>query len=467
MAGMFMQGETKVRPGTYFNVQKQDDNPIIGGINGSVAVIFRSDWGPLNEAVELDCDEGYEHIYGTGLTTDAIKYAFQGGAVKAICCRVGNGGTSAQVQLKDASNTEAVVIKGKYAGAKPFSVSIKDKLADETKRECVIYTGTKEFEKVEFEKGGDEVAALVKALSTSPNFTAEKSGSVSGPLAAVVQADFTPGTNPVTTVDDYATGFSAVEMYSFNTICVDTEDQNIHGLLESFVDRIFQTGQLTQAVVAEKKSVSLNDRMAHAAAFNSERVIYVLNSAVTSGGAAIEGYQTAAQIAGMVAAVPAERSLTHTVLDGVTELNEKLTNAQVIKAETMGCLVFSLNNHKQVWIDSAINTLITPADNQDDGWKKIRRTKTRYELVTRACNQADALIGKVDNDLNGRSTIISQIQGVGDAMVAEKKLISCKVSESRQYKADGDAAWFDLEVVDKDSAEKIYLTYAFRFNTYE
>ena len=50
MAGTFILGETKVRPGTYFNIQKKGGNAAAGVMNGVTAVIFRADFGPLNEA---------------------------------------------------------------------------------------------------------------------------------------------------------------------------------------------------------------------------------------------------------------------------------------------------------------------------------------------------------------------------------------------------------------------------------
>lgn len=467
MAGTFMVGEVKVRPGSYFNIQKAGNESFSGAVDGIGAVLFKSDWGPLGEAVEVSAGDGYEKVFGTAMTTDAIALAFEGGATTAICCRIGNGGAQGSIKLKLAdTSVDAISIAAKYVGAKSFTVSVKDKLADDTKRECIIYTGTKEFEKVTFDKGEDEVAGIVEAFATSSNFKVAKIGTASGTLAVVTQAEFTAGTNPVTTAEDYSNGFAAVESYYFNTICVDTEDLSIHGLLDSFLKRIVNAGQLAMGIVAEKKAVSLEDRMSHAVAYNSEKMVYVVNSSVTSNSfGEISGYQTAAKIAGMIAACVANKSLTHTVLDGVTQLNDVLTSTQMTKAETMGCLVLSVNASKQVWIDSAINTLITPADNQDEGWKKIRRTKTRYELITRANNQADSLVGKVDNDVNGRATIVSQVQGIGTSMVEEGKLISCSVTESALYTSDGDSAWFDIDCVDKDSAEHIYLTYVFRFST--
>ncbi|MBQ6091357.1 MAG: phage tail sheath subtilisin-like domain-containing protein [Lachnospiraceae bacterium] len=470
MAGTFMLGETKVRPGSYFNIQKKGGNAAVSVMNGVTAVIFKADFGPLNKAVEISADDKYEEIFGNGLTTDAIKEAFAGGAKTVIGCRVGSGGTQGTVELKDTNETPAtaVTITAKYPGAKAFTATIRTKLSDSNFKECVIYAGTTEFEKVEFAAGAGEALALKTALDASKNFTAAvASGKDQAILALVSQSAFTAGTNPTTANSDYSNAFSQVEPYEFNTICVDTEDSSIHLLLQSFVSRIFDAGSLVQAVVAEIQTVALDTRMAHAAAFNDEKMNYVLNAKISEQGTTIDGYKTAARIAGMIGACSSASSLTHTVINGFTELLENLTNTQIINAEKKGCIVLSYNKEKQVWIDSAINTLITPADNQDDGWKKIRRVKTRFELMRRVNDTTDKLVGKVDNDANGRKTVISQVQGVGDAMKEEGKLIACAVTESTVYKADGDSAWFDIDVVDKDSMEHIYLRFLFRFSTNE
>lgn len=468
MAGTFILGETKVRPGSYFNIQKKGGNSSVSVMNGVTAVIFKADFGPLNTAVELDAGDGYEKVFGTGLTTDAIKEAIAGGAKTIIACRLGNGGTQGTITLDDSTDEDAVTITAKYPGDKDFSVTIREKLSDSTLKECIFYAGTTEFEKVEFKAGTGEAKALADALAASKNFRAEvKTGSDSKVLKNVSQSPFTRGTNPQVATGDYSNAFVQVEPYEFNTICLDTEETAVHLLLQSFMNRIFDAGSLTQAVVAERHTIDLSTRMQHAASFNDEKMNYVLNAYVDEQGTEIDGYQTAARIAGMIGAAASNSSLTHTVISGFSEIKEKLTNTEMITAEKRGCIVLSYNKAKQVWIDNAINTLITPADNQDDGWKKIRRVKARFELIRRINTTTDDLVGKVDNDTNGRATVISQMQGVGDSMIEEGKLISCNVTESSSYTADGDSAWFDIDVIDKDSMEHIYLTFLFRFSTIE
>lgn len=466
MAGVFILGEEKVRPGSYFNIRKNDDDSAAAVINGVTAVIFRSDFGPAGEAVELSRDEGYESIFGTGGTTDAMAQALAGGAKTLVACRLGSGGTAASVALKDADGADVLTVTAKYPGSRPFALTVRESVTDSAVKECIIYSGTSEFAKMTFAAGEGEVQALAAALASTGCFVAEAAeGTGSAAFAYVVQAEFSGGKNPDITIEDYSNALAAVEPYVFNTICVDTEDMAVHALVYSFLNRIFENGSLAQAVIAEKSSTDLGLRQSRAAAYNDEKMVYVLNSRVDAGGEVLEGYQTAARIAGMVGAVPSSSSLTHTVISGFTDLLERLTPTQITKAEQKGCLVLSANSSGQIWVDSAINTLVTPAENQDKGWKKIRRVKTRFELLRRCNDVTDNLVGKVDNDSNGRKTIISQLNDVCYDMQKEGKLNSYKVAESELYKADGDSAWFTVDVVDKDSAEHIYTTFGFQFST--
>lgn len=55
----------------------------------------------------------------------------------------------------------------------------------------------------------------------------------------------------------------------------------MHILLQSFMNRVFNAGILAMAVVAEKYTVELDTRKAHAAAFNDCNMHYVLNAHIS------------------------------------------------------------------------------------------------------------------------------------------------------------------------------------------
>lgn len=462
MAGYFSLGENKIRSGAYFNVQKRGDETNFGAIDGIVAVLFRSSIGPLGKATVLPASEGYEKTFGTGGTTDALRETFFGGADKLIAVRIGNGGTAGSASLDCA--TGKAKLSTKYPSGAKFTATIREKLGDSSKKECIVYLDGSEFEKVTFAAGTEEATALKEAFASSKNFVVDITDA-SGTVTAVSQSAFTDGADPTVTTADYSVGLKEVEKYYINTICVDTEDAAVHALVAAWLDRIYLAGSFAMAIVAPKPSSSLEDRMTSISSFDTENVIAPLNANANAGNEELKGYQVAAYIAGIVAATPANQSVTHATLSRYSVLNEILTNTEMEVAEEKGCLVLSTASDGAVWIDNGVNTLVHPDANHDSGWKKIRRTKTRYELLNRANAAADALVGKVDNDTNGRATIMAAIQGICNAMEAEGKIQYGNVTESTTVTTDGDTCGFDIEVIDLDSAEHIYLNYYFQFST--
>lgn len=469
MARYLNYGSEATRPGNYFNYDKKGSDKVAGATDGVCAILFKSNWGPLGEAVVRTADEGYESIFGNGGTTDAIALNIEGGTSELILVRVGTGGTKATLTIKNdvSSPEDAVKFTAKYVGSRAFTLSIRDSISDDTKREAIIYDGTAEFEKVSFTKGDGEVEGIVAAFADSKNFdVAKASTSVTGALATVTQVAFTAGTDPTATTTDYSTALAVAEQYEQNVICVDSNEYTVIALVTAYCQRMFNAGKNVMGVVGEAKATDLTTRMQHAAACNAANMVYVLNGNVEHGTyGTIDGYQTAAKIGGMIASGSSKYSLTHTVLSSITALNEILTEGNINAGEESGCLVLSLNAKRQVWIDSAITTLVTLAANQDSGWKKIRRTKTRFELLTRANQTVDEIVGKVDNDSAGRIAIKDMILTVGIAMIGEGKIQYCSVEEDAAHPADGDSCWFTIDIIDKDSAEHIYLRYLFRYST--
>ena len=126
--------------------------------------------------------------------------------------------------------------------------------------------------------------------------------------------------------------------------------------------------------------------------------------------------------------------------------------------------MFSLNDDDQIWIDNAITTFTTLDNEHDQGWEKVRRTKCRFELMTRVNRTCEKLVGRLNNDENGRATIITAMNSIINEMIGEGKLFSGSYAhEDPRYTPEGDRAWFVLDIDDIDSMEKLYLTYRFSY----
>lgn len=470
--GTFTIGETKVRPGEYHRFENAGGISTAGARNGIVAGVIRANWGPLGSVVVCEPSTDIKAIYGNGETEDMITEMFKGGGSKGYFVRCGTGGTCGTITLTDdaTSAVDVITITAKYVGNRAFTASIRDSLINDSKRECIIYDGSAEFEKVTFEKNPTEgeAAALAAAFAASSNFKAESAAKGSGKLAAVTQKAFTAGTNPTVSNDAYSAALNVLEAYPFNVLCVDSEDKAVHALVQTFIDRIYAAGSYPMAVLSEKPSTTntIAVRMTTAASYNDSKIIYVLNGGEDTSGNKKEGYINAARIGGIIAAVPANQSVTHYVISGYAGLAETLTNTQIEAALLSGCIVLTTNSTGQVWIEQGIDTLITPSGDEDEGWKKIRRVKTRFELMQRIGDTVDKLVGKINNDTDGRAAVVAAGQSVIDTMIAEKKLASgSQISEDESNPAKGDSAWFIIAVDDIDSMEKIYLTYRFRFSS--
>ncbi|MBR4382051.1 MAG: phage tail sheath subtilisin-like domain-containing protein, partial [Selenomonadaceae bacterium] len=208
----------------------------------------------------------------------------------------------------------------------------------------------------------------------------------------------------------YERGTNILERFRWNCIVADSDDSAVNAIITAFVRQSYETGHLGFACIAGKSSQTLDARMSYATICNDEKIIFVLNGWTATDGTIYDGWRAAIRIGGMIASVETNASLTHDVISNAMTLIEPLTNGKVIRAEQRGCLVLSLNDSDQIWIDNAINTLVSPDANADEGWKKIRRTKTRFEVMERINSTCDKLIGNINNDTLGRGTVVAAMQ---------------------------------------------------------
>ena len=365
MAGsVFQVGEQKVRPGVYVRVTNIGEPPEAIVPQGIVAALFRASWGPLGEVVYLENADAVIGVFGSTGTVDTALEAFRGGCRRVVAYRLGTGGGKALLNLQDLQDDEStnvVKIEARYEGARGnnFAVTVRDSLADETKRELLLYEGTTLRQTITFAKGSGEPQALVEAIaaSNSPYITAAKTADGSGILAPVTQQALTGGEDPTVNGESYSAGLSAIEAIDWNVLAVDTEDTATHAVVQTYIDRVRSEGKRVLGVVGEPTTVPLATRLANARAFNDPAIIYVGNGFKGSDGLTREGYKAAARVAGMTAAAQITESLTHYVVRGATELVGALTNAEIEQAINSGALVFTMSAQKQVHIEYGTNTL--------------------------------------------------------------------------------------------------------------
>lgn len=470
MGIFFNQGENKSRAGVY---QRYDNNSAAGyasAQDGIVAAVFSSNWGPLNQVQIIDREQQIDLLFGGG-NTKIMRQAINGGASVIKAVRAGTGGTKGNCKLKDSTEgaLDAITITLKYEGNRALHYAVRENLSDSGYREFVIIENGTILESLTFSASDSgEVDALIEASANSAYVDMTKMASYSGTgkLVLVADAEFIAGNNPTVTNQSYSDALAVLESHKWNVAIVDTNDTSVHAILSGFVNRMYALGKMGFCVMGEPSTVEFATRCDHARAYNDYNTVYIGSGYLDSKGQKVEGFEIAAYLGGLIASIPSNRSITHSTISGAVNLVEYLTNSQYEKAVQSGMIALSLSSNGQVWIESGITTLVNPANNDDAGWKKIKRCKVRFELMSRISDSVDPLIGQINNNADGKAQIVVIGQGVLNTMIQEGKLLEgASIAYVEDASADADSAYFEIVADDVDSMEKVYLVYKFRFNT--
>lgn len=467
MAIFFTQGERKNRPGVYQRHENTGFTKPTSSTDGICAIPIQAAWGPLGKvlknATTTDLKNNYgTGIYGEGYTVPAAAAMFDGGASTVYTYRLGTGGTQASKEL------DGLTITAKYPGTMPISVAVQAKLGDATKKQFLVYVGSTLTETWEFAADATAEGANLIAAVANSNYVNVTGEAATVSVLAVASGALTGGVNPTVTNEDYSKAFAALEVYYYNTIALDVdddEDMTLSLLLKEYMDNAYTLGKLGFVVVGEKTTVAFEDRLAHAAALNDAKVIY-LGGGYMAGNESKDGVLAICYTAGVIAATPSNQGITHAMIDGATDLCEELTFAQYSAAISAGALMLSKSTDGSIWYDSGITTLTSPEPGtQDEGWMKIRRGKVRFEMIDRIDRALNPKVGRITADSDGIADIIQTAQRVLNAMVIERKLApGATILADDANPAKGDSAWFIIQADDYDSLEMIYLTYQFRYS---
>ena len=468
MAVHFNEGETKKRPGLFQRHTNTGFDLVIGGRDGICAIPVKASWGPLGKVVKNTLASELSKNYGAGTygadyTVPAAAAMFDGNAATVYTYRLGTGGTKASKEI-----TTGLTATAKYPGTLPISVAVQEKLGDSTQKQILVYADKALVETWNFAADGTAEGANLIAAVAGSKYIDVTGEAATVPALPAASGALEGGANPTVTNEDYSKAFAALEPYYYNAIALDVDDDEnmtLSLLLQAYMANASKYGKKGYVVLGQKVSVPFETRCAHSRSFNHEGVAF-LGGGYMAGSESKDGVMGICYTAGVIASTPSNQGITHAVIEGATDLCESLTYDQYVQAIESGMLMLSMSPDGNIWYDSGVNTLITPeSDTQDEGWKKIRRTKVRYELFDRLDRALAPKVGRVSADTDGVADIVQTGQRVLNAMVAEGKLLAgATFCVDPANPPVGDSAWFLIQADDIDSLEKIYLHYQFRYS---
>lgn len=462
MAQYYNAGERKNRPGTYFRYENRGKASTVGTTANSVAVPIQSNWGPFEVTVHESATSVISAYGAEGTTIDAALALFEGGAPKVYCVRLGSESAAEKATLKLGDN---INIEAKYAGTKAIKVQVRVKVEGASK-ELVVYDGDTKVESFPFVIGGNEAASLVAAVKGSAYITATTTAENENTVAVADATVLAGGSDPSVSTASYSEALTKLEPYKFTHITLDTVETAVQTLLTTWLGRVFEDGKLCVGIFGGNNSTDdFATKLSAALALNDMKCIRYGDYGKDADGNVVDGYKMAALVAGAIADTPSNESIVHKTVPGIVSI-EPHTNGEYESAIAAGLLLASYSASGAIWFDSGVNTLTNLDANEDEGFKKIRRVATRFELINRIDEALAPLVGRVNCDNDGIALAVERGQGVINAMIAEGKLKEgSEFYEDTENPHEGDSAWFVIAADDYDSLEKIYQKYAFRFSS--
>ena len=190
---------------------------------------------------------------------------------------------------------------------------------------------------------------------------------------------------------------------------------------------------------------------------NNEGVISVDNGVTLTDGTKLTSKEAIYRVAAL-SATAGSKSLTHAEYVGAIDCDAK-TPQEIAQAIEKGNIVFRVFRGR-VLIAQDVNTLVTPADGQNDDFKKNKLVRT-MDIIGEAIQAVfvENFVGQVVNDIDGRELFKQHlIVRVLDPLVAQSALTysadDIKVTEGSQK----EAILVTLGVKLADAMEKLYVT---------
>ena len=367
--------QNKTLPGAYINFVSATTNSNGMSARGIGAMCFSSDWLAQSVVTEITAEDFLTNsikILGHDYGDDSMlvlreffkngsklyAYNLNGGGIKAnnTYCTAKNAGTR--------GNDLKTVIAKNVDNTNLYDVS--------------TYLGTMLVDK--------QTVATAKDLVGNDFVTFQPSAS----LAVTAGTNLTGGTNGTFNETQVAQNFiNALEPYSFNGLCVVTDNSSVNSLLAAYTKRMRDSiGKKFQAVVFDTDNN-----------YDYEGVIVVPNQSDEDDGVVV------AWVLGATCSCEINKSLVNTVYNGELEIDSNYTQLELEDFIKNGLFVF----HKvgaEIRVLKDINSLTTTTDEKGDVFKNNQTVRICDQIATDYANIFNTrYLGKVPNDKSGRSAL--------------------------------------------------------------
>lgn len=461
--------EERYRPGLYNRFVTAAQARVQMGPRGIVGIPIKADWGPIGEMVEITSEGEITEYFGTGGTAPLIRRIMLAGKRfkpnKIVAYRM----ATATAEAAHATIDDVLQFTARYKGIRgnTFHITITENLYEVGIKDIKVFEGTTIL--ATYTVAANGVSALAEAINGDPKGVLNaKVLKESGMLSDAANIPLTGGHSGNTlTAEDYLKALDAFEPVLVNVLVLDgVTDTDILLSTRSWIKRVRNDGKEIMFVqggsAEDDKDPAKGNARSRAA--DSEAVVNVTVGTVY-GSTAYTSAETACQIAGLIAGCPINKAITYKELDAVDDVTVHLTNDQVVQALRAGSLALVLDvdpetGARSVKVEQGINTLTTYGSEKSPKFSKIRVIRTLdaidYDTGRYA---AQNVIGELDNNADGRATLISGIKLYLETLASQNAISSdFLVGLDYSFKTEGDTVYLATRSLPVDSIERIFNT---------
>lgn len=437
--GTFKLSSPKVRPGAYV-VTKNGKQPTASNAPSGIAIIplIGYDWGPRGEMIHLtnESPDAAKVKFGRSIYDDnecmvMLQLMFLNAT--EVYTYIAGGGEKAKGTITLKSGTGNVTAK--YPGTLGNKIKVVSVANPEGGFDVSVVLDGSEVELIE---GATKVTDL---KSDYVDFAGE------GELAAFASASLTGGTNEDSKVNaSVATFLDMAEKIKFNCMALPTSEASL----------------ITAAVTKIKyirNSIGWKCGLVVVNSATDYENIYNLTNAAEYAGEELTIPQSAAWLAGAVAAAGYTSSLTYKIFTGATGVVGAKTNEEAIQAIKKGEIFFTVSESGDVIVEYDVNSKVTFT--QDDPADIMKGRPCRvYDSFAN-----DLLLTFVPGRFNNDPTGWTVMEGLGRAILKAYQNDGAiqNVDEENDFLVDrgastGDSVYISCAIQPVDSAEKYYFT---------
>lgn len=437
--GTFKLSSPKVRPGAYV-VTKNGKQPTASNAPSGIAIIplIGYDWGPRGEMIHLtnESPDAAKVKFGRSIYDDnecmvMLQLMFLNAT--EVYTYIAGGGEKAKGTITLKSGTGNVTAK--YPGTLGNKIKVVSVANPEGGFDVSVVLDGSEVELIE---GATKVTDL---KSDYVDFAGE------GELAAFASASLTGGTNEDSKVNaSVATFLDMAEKIKFNCMALPTSEASL----------------ITAAVTKIKyirNSIGWKCGLVVVNSATDYENIYNLTNAAEYAGEELTIPQSAAWLAGALAAAGYTSSLTYKIFTGATGVVGAKTNEEAIQAIKKGEIFFTVSESGDVIVEYDVNSKVTFT--QDDPTDILKGRPCRvYDSFAN-----DLLLTFVPGRFNNDPTGWSVMEGLGRAILKAYQNDGAiqNVDEENDFvvnrgASSGECVYFTCGIQPVDSAEKYYFT---------